>query len=276
VRRFNLAKSAVADSGNKEGVGGGNVPPRPTRLLLLTGLLIVVVAFAARDFVGRLAGVVTPQARQVAPPPVVPPVSTAVPEPRGPGQAGPSLAPGSSPDTPPAPRRETAGESAQPKGVEPQTPAEPRQGRFAVQVGAMAKEANALALLKRLQEAGYTSTIRKGGGSVTQHVVLVATPADRAEADAVLERLRAEGVSGRVSESEGGYRVEAGRSIALDEAIDLARDLQGKGFTTRIDSKTVGATLYLVRVGNLMSLADARRTGQKLREKGFPVLIVKK
>ena len=140
----------------------------------------------------------------------------------------------------------------------------------------MAKEANALALVKALQEAGYASTIRRGGGSVTQHVVLVATPADRAEADGVLERLRAEGVSGRVSESEGRYRVEAGRSTALDEAIDLARDLQGKGFTTKIDSKTVGATLYLVRVGNLMSLSDARRTGQKLREKGFPVLIVKK
>jgi cell division septation protein DedD len=140
----------------------------------------------------------------------------------------------------------------------------------------MAQEANALALLKRLEAAGYTPTIRKGGGSVTRHVVLVATPLDRTEADAVLERLRAEGVSGRILESEGSYRIEAGRSIALDEAIDLARDLQGKGFTTRIDSKTVGATLYLVRVGNFMSLAEARRTGQELREKGFPVLIVKK
>jgi len=276
VRRFNLAKSAVADSGDKERVGGGNVPPGRTRLLLLTGLLIVVVAFAARDLVGRLAGVVAPQARQVAPPPVIPPPSTAVTEPKGPGDAASSAAQGSTPDAPAAPRQDTAGESARSRVGEPQAPTEPRQGRFAVQVGAMAKEANALALVKALQEAGYASTIRRGGGSVTQHVVLVATPADRAEADGVLERLRAEGVSGRVSESEGRYRVEAGRSTALDEAIDLARDLQGKGFTTKIDSKTVGATLYLVRVGNLMSLSDARRTGQKLREKGFPVLIVKK
>jgi cell division septation protein DedD len=140
----------------------------------------------------------------------------------------------------------------------------------------MAKEANALALLKRLQEAGYRSTIQKGGGSVTRHVVLVGTPADEAGAEAVLARLRAAGIPGRVARSEGAYQIEAGSSIALDEAIDLARDLQGKGFTTKIDSKTVGATLYQVRVERLMSLADARRTSRELREKGFPVLIVKK
>lgn len=276
MRRVNLAKSTVADSGDREGVGGGTVPPRPTRLLLLIGLLIAVAVYAARDHIGRLADLVTPQARQVAPPPVVPPVSTVVRGPEGPGDAGPTADQRSSADASRPPQGEISGESARSKGVEPEATAETREGRFAVQVGAMAKEANALALLKRLQEAGYRSTIQKGGGSVTRHVVLVGTPADEAGAEAVLARLRAAGIPGRVARSEGAYQIEAGSSIALDEAIDLARDLQGKGFTTKIDSKTVGATLYQVRVERLMSLADARRTSRELREKGFPVLIVKK
>ncbi|MGH7430023.1 MAG: SPOR domain-containing protein [Candidatus Methylomirabilaceae bacterium] len=209
----------------------------------------------------------TPQAHQTAPPAPAPTVATPAPAP-----SPPTAVPGSSLEASSAPRSDKAGESAQPKDAR----SESGQGRFAVQVGAMAQQANALALLKRLEEAGYTSTIRKSGRATTQHVVLVVTPSGRAEADAALERLRAEGIPVRVSDSDGGYRIDAGRSIALDDAIDLARQLQERGFATKIDSETVGNALYLVRVGDFLSLAEARRTGQELREKGFPVLIVKK
>ncbi len=273
MRRFNLAKSAVADDAGKEAVGDTKTSAR-TRLLLLTGLLIVVAAYAATRMIGRFAGVVTPQTHQAAPPAAVPSAPVAVPEPPRPSDVRPDAGPGL--EVPAASPRDAAGDSPRITDAELPTPGPTRRGRFTVQIGAMAQWANALALLKRLEEAGYTATIRKRGGSVTQHVVLVTTPSDRAEADSVLARLRAEGIPVRVSESNGGYRAEAGRSIGLDEAIDIAHRLQERGFSTRIDSVTVGSTLYLVRTGDFDSLAEARQKGQELREKGFPVLIVKK
>ena len=140
----------------------------------------------------------------------------------------------------------------------------------------MAREANARTLRQRLEKLGYRSTIRKGDVSVTQHVVLVAASGDKSEADALTERLKMEGISATAAESDGGYRVEAGRSILLDEAIDLARDLQKKGLATKIVSETVTTTLYRVRVGEFLNRSEARQIGQELRQKGFPVFIVKK
>jgi cell division septation protein DedD len=149
-------------------------------------------------------------------------------------------------------------------------------GRFSVQVGAMAQEANAQVLSQKLEKLGYAVTIRKGRTSATQHVVLVAAPGERSEADALVERLKAEGISAVVGESDGGYRVEAGRSAVLDEAIDIARELQKKGFTPKIASETAGPTLYLVRVGQFASRGEASKRAKELREKGFPALIVKR
>jgi cell division septation protein DedD len=90
-----------------------------------------------------------------------------------------------------------------------------------------------------------------------------------------MEKLRAEGFSPFASESGGRYRVEAGRLVLLDDAIDLARDLQRKGFTPTIAAETVNTTLYLVRVGEFSSRAKARQTSRELQKKGFPVLIAK-
>ena len=140
----------------------------------------------------------------------------------------------------------------------------------------MAQKTNAQALSQKLENLGYAVTIRKGRTSATQHVVLVAAPGERSEADALVERLKAEGVSAVVGESDGGYRAEAGRSAVLDEAIDIARELQKKGFTPKIASETATAPLYLVRVGQFASRGEASKRAKELREKGFPALIVKR
>ena len=174
------------------------------------------------------------------------------------------------------------GDSSPARTLEEQAPSTPRAAtlaprkRFSIQVGAMAYEANARALRQRLEKLGYPSTIRKGRASIVQHVVLVGTPSNRSEVDALTERLKLEGISAVVGESDDGYRVEAGKSMHVDEAIDLARDLQKKGVTTKIAQETVATTLYLVRVGEFMSRSEARQTGQELRQKGFSVLVVKR
>jgi cell division protein FtsN len=111
---------------------------------------------------------------------------------------------------------------------------------------------------------------------MTQHVVIVTATGDKAEADALLERLKAEGVPASLGESEGRYRVVAGRSAALDQAIDLAHELQKKGLTPKITSETESTTLYLVRVGQFGRRDEASQRARELRQKGFPTLIVKR
>jgi hypothetical protein len=139
----------------------------------------------------------------------------------------------------------------------------------------MAREANAQALRFRLEQLGYPSTIRKGRAAVSQHIVFVSVPGGESDAHAMMERLKAEGFSASVRDSGGGFRIEAGRAILLDDAIDLARDLQKKGFTPTIASKAVHTVLYQVRVGRFNTRAQANRVSRELHEKGFPVLIAR-
>ena len=286
MRRFNLLKSAATRYGDEETAPDpGEALPSRRRLFLLIVLLVVVAAFGVKNYIWRYVGresyaplpsaerVAVPLTGQVAGPAPAPtkPVTPVTPEPpakaSGPaGPAEPKLALPSSPV----------------RGVQPQEPGEhlvpkaPLRGRFTVQVAAMAHEANARALRRKLEKLGYVVTIQKGRGSATQHVVLVAAPGDRSEADALVERLKAEGIPATVGESDGNYRVEAGRSVELDQAIDLAHELQKKGFTPKIASETGTTTLYLVRVGRFTSRGEASQRARELREKGFPGLIVKK
>jgi cell division protein FtsN len=140
----------------------------------------------------------------------------------------------------------------------------------------MAHERNALALSQKLEKLGYVVTIRPRRAPTTRHVVLVEAPRDRTEADALVERLKVEGITALVGESDGRYRVEAGRSAGLDQAIDLAHALQQKGFTPRIASEAGVSTLHMVRVGEFNTRAEAGKSARELRQRGFPSLIVKK
>ncbi len=296
MRLFNLTKAGAADDADDEAQPEiKTVPPSRTRLLFLCFLLVVVIALGARNLIGKYIGsrgkptLPVPTGGKAAPPnqaavPLSPPPVPAVvatpdyqPRPRSEDEAAkPNLIP-TSPTGSKAERDLSQAREASPQDRDERQPSKvASQGRFSVQVGAMAREANALALRKRLEKLGYPSVIRRGRASVTQHVVLVAVTGDRTEADAVTERLRAEGISAHVAEGDSPYRVEAGRARLLDEAIDLARDLQKKGFTPKIASEKVTTPLFLVRVGEFTSRKEARQKGQELRAKGFPVLIVKR
>lgn len=291
MRRFNLSKPATAADAGEETVREPSAaPPSRRRFFLVLLLLLVVAAFGANHLIGRFfwKGTDTPE-RVVSSPadqtvrlsPAPPsPTPVVIPE-RSKIPPGAEEAPraGAEVVSPPlhAERESSPSQSLQTGAIgKPRTAGITEPGRFSVQVGAMAREANARALRRRLERLGYPSMIQKGEASVTQHVVLVATPGEKTEADAVAERLRMEGVSASSAESDGGYGVMAGKSTVLDAAIDLARDLQKKGFTTKIASETANTTLYLVRVGEFTSRSEARRIARELRGKGFPVLIVER
>ncbi|MBI4380582.1 MAG: SPOR domain-containing protein [candidate division NC10 bacterium] len=300
MRRFNLASPPASGNPDEkaasEAVGGA--PASRVRLLLLSLLLLVVVAIGIRYFIGTYLGrginlslplpwrVGTPPVNdRPRPSPAPPPTPTAGLSPERPAEvSGLHKVPRSGSDVaaPPEQQAKHAGpQSPEPGGVRPlgvgapETAKTVSRRRFSVQVGAMAHEANAHALRDRLEQLGYPSTIRKRRASISRQVVFVSAPGDENDAQVLTEKLRAEGFSAFVSESGGRYRVETGRLGLLDDAIDLARDLQKKGFTPTIAVETVSTTLYLVRVGTFSSRAKARQTSRELQKKGFPVLIAK-
>jgi len=299
MRRFNLASPAASGNPDEKvaSEADGGAPPSRVRLLLLSLLLLVVVAIGVRHFIGTYLGreinLSLPLPGRVGTPPVndgprpspAPPTPAAGLSPERPAEvSGLREAPrsGSNFTPPPDQQAKHAGpQSSEPGGVRPADFGGPNvatiasRSRFSVQIGAMAHEANAHALRLRLEQLGYPSTIRKGRASTSRHVVFVSVSGNGNEAQVLMEKLRAEGFSAFVSESGGRYRVEAGRLVLLDDAIDLARDLQMKGFTPTIAAETVNTTLYLVRVGEFSSRAKARRTSRELQKKGFPVLIAK-
>jgi len=298
MRRFNLMKPANA------GEADDQAPPEPTaphpsrrRIFLLSLLLVAVVALAAKNFIGTyFAGelgtplpaperVVAPPTGQSPQPSPAPSIPAAVVIPERPAKASDSDgAPQSNRTVASPPEKSAQPEPPQARAVqvqeqEPVNPSAPKaalKGRFSVQVGAMAHEVKARALRQRLEKLGYPVTIQTAQTPSTQHLVLVTAPDDRSEAGAVVGKLKAGGIPATVSESDGRYRVEAGRSVVLDQAIDLAHELQKKGFTPKIVSETASSTLYLVRVGQFTSRAEARNKAKALREKGFPTLIIKK
>ena len=300
MRRFNLASPAASGNPDEKAASeaDGGAPPSRVRLLLLILLLLVVVVIGVRHFIGTYRGreinLSLPLPGRVGtspvndgprPSPAPPtPVAGLSPE-RPPEVSGLREAPRSGSNlTPPPPDQQAkhpGPQSPEPGGVRPLGVGAPEAAkiasrrRFSVQVGAMAHEANAHALRLRLEQLGYPSTIRKGRASISRHVVFVSAPGDGNDAQVLTEKLRAEGFSAFASESGGRYRVETGRLVLLDDAIDLARDLQRKGFTPTIAAETVNTTLYLVRVGEFSSRAKARQTSRELQKKGFPVLIAK-
>ncbi len=296
MRRFNLMKPGNAGDADDQAPPETNAaPPSRRRIFLLSLLLVVVVALGAKNLIGIYFGkepitpsavperVVAPPADQALRPPLPPPMPAPVmkPEPQAkvpdPNKSAQSKVPLGSPL-----EKDAEGEPPLDRGPRVQEPVEPSatkaasQGRFSVQVGAMAHEANAYALRQTLEKLGYPVTIRKAKTSVTQHVVIVTATGDKAEADALVDRLKAEGVPASLGESEGRYRVVAGRSAALDQAIDLAHELQKKGLTPKITSETESTTLYLVRVGQFGKRDEASQRARELRQKGFPTLIVKR
>ncbi|MEK6660421.1 MAG: SPOR domain-containing protein [candidate division NC10 bacterium] len=299
MRRFNLASPPASGNPDEKAASeaDGGAPPSRVRLLLLSLLLLVVVAIGVRHFIGTYLGreinlslplpwrVGTPPVNERPRPSPAPPTPAAGLSPERPAEvSGLHKAPRSGSDlaAPPEQQAKHAGpQSPEPGGVRPLGVGAPEAAkiasrrRFSVQVGAMAHEANAHALRRRLEQLGYPSTIRKGRASISHQVVFVSAPGDGNDAQVLTEKLRAEGFSAFVSESGGRYRVETGRLVLLDDAIDLARDLQRKGFTPTIAAETVNTTLYLVRVGEFSSRAKARQTSRELQKKGFPVLIAK-
>lgn len=203
------------------------------------------------------------EAKQV---PAAPPAKVAAP-------AAPSkeAAPGKAAVAPPAP----AGKAAPPAKAEAKPVEKPTPTRYSLQIGAMVMEENATALKRKLDASGFPAVIRKGKAYVTKQIVTVGEPSGKRDAEDLSRRLNVDGFPSQLLAVGGKYTPQIGAFFNLDEAIDLARELQKKDYPPKITSKPTTTIVYQVRCGKFDSRAAAVRRGEELKGKGFSFSVVR-
>ena len=212
-----------------------------------------------------------PQASKAESAKVAPPAKSAA-EPTAPAKAPAAPAPATKPTPAPA-AKGTPVPSAKTEKPAPTKPASSAKG-FSVQLGAMAQEANAQNLKRKLDEMGFQAIVRKGSGYANSHLVTVGEPAAKREAEDTARRLNVEGFPSQLVGAEGKFGPQVGAFVNLDEAIDLARELQKKNFRPKITSKPATTVLYQVRHGQFDTRAAATKRGEELKAKGFNAWVV--
>ncbi len=219
---------------------------------------------------------IAPSIPAVKPPQQPPsiPVKPTIPA-TAPPVAGPPKKP-ESPAKPSAPQAAPAKATAPPIKAEatPAAKGAAASGSFSIQVGAMAMEENAQSLKQKLDALGFSAVIRKGTGYANRHIVTAGEPGGKREAEDLARRLNVDGFPSQIVSFEGKFTPQIGTFVNLDEAIDLARDLQKKGYRPKITSKPSTAVLYQVRTGKFDTRAEAVKRGEELKAKGFNAWVV--
>jgi len=208
-------------------------------------------------------------------PPKAPAPAKAAQEPAAPAKAGPPATP--APASKAAPAQASKAPPPLIAKTEKQAPAKGVASTakgFSVQVGAMAQEANAETLKRKLDAMGFQAVVRKGSGFANSHVVTVGEPTGKREAEDLARRLNVDGVPSQLLVVEGKYAPQVGSFVNLDEAIDLARELQKKNYPPKITSKPATTALFQVRHGQFDTRAAAMKRGEELKAKGFNAWVV--
>lgn len=215
---------------------------------------------------GRSGYVRCEELKPKRPPAETPPKVTDRPKEKGPPVVG------KAPEAPPL--RQEPPPKRMAKVTEPEVKTEKR---YTVQVASLVLERNALALKARLEQLGYRPIIRTITAPITRHQVYGGEFTSREEAERIARRLNGDGFSSNLVEAEGGkFRLKVGSFFRLDEAIDLARDLQKKNYTPKILSKAVPTPLHVVRVGEFANPSEAQEVLQALKRQGLTPLIVRR
>ena len=147
--------------------------------------------------------------------------------------------------------------------------------KYSLQIGAMVRQENALALKQKLDADGFPATIRKGTAFVTRQTVTVGDPTSRREAEELSRRLNVDGFPSELAAVGGKYTPQVGAFFNLDEAIDLARELQKKNYPPKITSKPATTVVFQVRHGGFDSRAAAVKRGEELKSKGYSYTVVR-
>ncbi|MFQ5882646.1 MAG: SPOR domain-containing protein [Candidatus Methylomirabilales bacterium] len=164
------------------------------------------------------------------------------------------------------------------KTVPPEPPAKVEgKKRYSVQVASLVFKRNALSLKGRLEKLGYSPIIQRTTAPITRHRVYAGEFTSREEAERTARRLNVDGFpSNLVEMGQGKFSLEVGSSFHLNDAIDLAHNLQKKNYTSKIVSKAVPTPVHQVRVGGYENRSEALKTLETLKKQGFAPLIVRR
>lgn len=204
------------------------------------------------------------EARPAPPPPPPPAIGTAKRAEAKPGEASP---------TPPGPAKPEPAEVPSAKAPTKAAPA--AATKYSLQIGAMVMQENANTLKQKLDAGGFPASIRKGTAPVAKQVVTVGDPTAKREAEELARRLNVDGFPSELLAVGGKYTPQIGAFFTLDEAIDLARELQKKNYQSKITSKPANTVVFQVRHGRFESRAAAVKRGEDLKSKGFNFMVVR-
>lgn len=267
------------------GEGGGGLAdklnPQARRLAIigLSGVILVAAGWVGmRLFMAPSPPPPQPAVRPQPRPPMTQPKPA--PPPGAPAPSTPAPAPpqAKAPPAPPPAKLEAKAPPPPPPPPAEKGASEAKAGRrasYSLQVAAMVQEANAISLQKRLGQMGYKPRVRKGNAYVTKHVVYGGEPVSKSEAEEMGRRLTGDGFPAVARPVGKGYAPELGSFIDLNEAIDMARDIQKKGYVPKIVSKPVSTVVFQVRLGEFPNKQAAKAKGEELKTRGFQYLIVK-
>ncbi len=266
---------AVEDS--EGGGGGGGL----RRVLLMAGIGIVLIGgwYLAQPLF--FAPPPPPPPARPVPPPKPAPAPTvqapALPTPAPPSKETPPAKAEVKPAEPAPPAKAEAPRKAEPAKEAPAPKAAPKAApvTYSLQLGAMVMEENAEALKQKLAASGFPAVIRKGTAYVTKQIVTVGEPTDKRQAEELSRRLTVDGFPSQLLSVGDKYTPQIGAFFNLNEAIDLARELQKKNYTPKITSRPANTVVYQVRHGKFDSRAAAVRRGEELKGKGFTFLVVR-
>ncbi|MFQ5896709.1 MAG: SPOR domain-containing protein [Candidatus Methylomirabilia bacterium] len=274
--------------------------------LLLGGIAFLVVAVLALPYLldwwfpappppPPLMTAPAPTVKPPAAPPPVPPALSqgpALPKPTAPPAGLPSrrraeeprptpAAPAPKPERAPPPPPVTAkAPQARPKAPplpkpqvrEPRAPREARatleKGTYWVQVGAFKNPAYAEQLAAKLSAARFPVGRATRSRPLERGHEVVVVGASKRDVDGKL--------LGRPYQTEAGSDGVVIRSLpSLKEAVAIARELSGEGFTVRIRRSRGSVTLHVVRAGAYPSRKRAEAALAELAKKGFAGFVMK-
>ncbi|MCI0483695.1 MAG: SPOR domain-containing protein [candidate division NC10 bacterium] len=201
-------------------------------------------------------------------------VPSAVPAPPRADKAAPTLAEKPASEAPAGTAAAKPAPTSLAKATEPK---EKVGGRYSVQVASLVVEQNARSLQERLKKLGYTAVTQKTTTRITRHRVYSGDFNSREEAEQAARRMNVDGFPSKVVQGENGkFRLEVGSPVRLDDAIDLARNLERKGHTAKIVSQPASTPVHQVWVGEYGDRAEALKTLEALKKQGFTPVIVKR
>ncbi len=247
-------------------------------VLVLLGLLAWRMGFIAPTGMGpvrelfrstlseRAAQQRSPSPPQATPPPASPAAPVAPP-------AKPSTEPpkAASPSASVAKPSASGGQPA--AGGPTAAPVEPR---YALEFGPFPTAEEAERVERQLNRAGLpTVRFRQSGGGNLYGVFLEGLPG-RNEAQAALERLKAEGFSQAViDDSRESLSIRVGELVPLRTAVQLAEKLRASGYKVRVAVQPGDAPSLTIRHGNFASEDKARARGQELVKQGLSNRVVR-